>query len=543
MKNSTLWLWVFWICAACLPKQQKLDGADAEVTVESLVIADQRGGRWDESGIPRAPRFEVVLDRLPSHPEGRVWLLAGAVDEETEEDLLDPPLRQATEQRVVEIAIEERGDRTLTMEPVGRLVAGERYTLVVVEGVERLWAREVVVSRAAAAGAGLVESFPADQARGVAPNLAGVLLRFDGYLDAREGVVELGVEGAGASSSASTSTSTTTGASKGKARGTIERIETEIVGCAGLGLPEGDCVWVRPIEGLPEGAAIGLSVTGLRDATGAGIEPIAIAFHTGEEADEHEPGLGDLSCALDERVLSGGGCVLEQDDALYLRFAVLEPVLATVTLAHQARSVLSVGASIELALHDLKPGTAYPSSLTLTDLAGHTTRMPLALGTVDDLATISIDEVRGDPLGAEPAQESIELFNFGGEPLQIKGFFVSDDASKPGVPIVDDLSVLPGERVLVVGPKFDPRDMSDGVLSPGVRLVHTDKALSISNTGEALYLRDARGRRLSSAPSMGPAHSGACIARIVDDPRTGAAHSFAHDPESTCTPGRETSWP
>jgi len=202
-----------------------------------------------------------------------------------------------------------------------------------------------------------------------------------------------------------------------------------------------------------------------------------------------------------------------------------------------------VGASIELALHDLKPGTEYPSSLTLTDLAGHTSRVPLALATVDDLATISIDEVRGDPLGAEPMQESIELFNFGSEAAQIKGFFVSDDVSKPGLPIVDDLSVLPGERVLVVGPKFDPRDTSDGVLSPGVRLAHTDKALSLSNAGEALYLRDAHGRRLSSAPSMEPAHSGACIARIVDDPRTGAAQGFAQDPDGTCTPGRETSWP
>ncbi len=487
------------------------------VKVLGLSVSDQRGGRWDERSVPRAPRFLLTLDAMPSHPESRVWLLAGTVNEDDAADLRDPPLRQATQARVVAVALEV-GARQLVLVPVHGLEPGLHYTLAVLEDAESLWTQEIAVSDSPAAGAALVESWPADQARGVPPNLPSLLLRFDGYLDSElTATLRAGTH--------------------------IIRSETHITSCTALGFVTGDCVQVRPMQALPKGAAISLNLAGARDATGAALDPIMLEFHTANETDERAPRLAALSCALDERELPSGGCALEQDHALFVRISVDEPVLATLTAAHQTRSALSVGSSVELALSDLRPGEYYPASLRLTDLSGHTSSEPLALSTARDLPTISIDEVRSDPLGPEPAQESIELLNFGSEITKIMGFFVSEDAAKPGVRIVEDLSVLPGERVLVVSADFDPRDTADGALSPGIRLAHTDKALSMSNEGESLYLRDANGRRLSSAPRMGPAHSGACIARISHDPRTGAPQSFAPDPNATCTPGRETSWP
>lgn len=167
----------------------------------------------------------------------------------------------------------------------------------------------------------------------------------------------------------------------------------------------------------------------------------------------------------------------------------------------------------------------------------------MLLSPPNELSRLSIDEVRVDPLGPEPAQEMIELLNFGGEPVDLQGCFVSDDPNERGVRIVNALRVLPAERVLVVGPDFDPRERADGMLSPGVRLARTDRHLSLSNQGERLFLRDPEGRRLSASPRMEPAREGACVARSRGDRRSGSAAVFRADPHSGCTPGAETIWP
>ena len=90
---------------------------------------------------------------------------------------------------------------------------------------------------------------------------------------------------------------------------------------------------------------------------------------------------------------------------------------------------------------------------------------------------------------------------------------------------------------------FDARDASDGPLKPGVRLARTDKALSLSNDGSIVLLRDAQMRRISAAPRLKPAQAGACIARISADPRRGSPSDFARDPQQSCTPGVQTLWP
>ncbi len=517
MKTSTLWLWVFSMVCGCLPAEGALDETAANTRVLSLNVRDTHGGRWPLDAVPRAAHLELELDAPPDQLEKRMWLVTGSLDARLAEDLRTPPLRAVSRARVVETLVRHSGPRVM-VSTVAPLIRGERYTLVVLEAPEQLWSQELRVSESPASGARFVEGAPADQARGVPPNLASMLLRFDGYLK-REVRVSLRAD-----------------SRELEAKASVRR-------CSELGLPEGDCMTVRPTRPLPAQTWLLLEVSELSDATGASIAPLSIRFETAGAEDTQAPGLVELTCALDERALDHGGCVLEQDRALLLRLAVEEPVLATLTTAHELRSALSFGRDVELALSDLEPDLLLPSSLSLTDVAGNTRTIALALATQPQLASLSIDEVRSDPLGPEPAQETIELLNFGGEPIQIMGFSVSDDAHEAGVRIRDPLSVLPGERVLVVGPEFDARDASDGILPPGVRLVRTDKALSLNNQGSALFLRDPQTRRLSAAPRMKPAQAGACVTRISTDPRTGALAGFAPDPSHSCTPGTETRWP
>jgi hypothetical protein len=175
--------------------------------------------------------------------------------------------------------------------------------------------------------------------------------------------------------------------------------------------------------------------------------------------------------------------------------------------------------------------------LRLEGLSGQVAEHGLSLETAYALAPLALDEVRPDPLGPEPAQEYVELFNFGTEPVNIMGFSLTDDSFDPGRALTAALAVEPGERVLVVGPAFDAREPSDGELPAGVRLVRLEAALSLRNEGEALFLRDELGRRVAELPRIAPQGAGQCIGRLLD--AEGRAE-FVPDPRGRCTPGGPT---
>jgi hypothetical protein len=86
----------------------------------------------------------------------------------------------------------------------------------------------------------------------------------------------------------------------------------------------------------------------------------------------------------------------------------------------------------------------------------------------------------------------------------------------------------------VVAPEFDLADVSDGELPPGVRVVRLDRAMSLRNDGDALFLRDASGARLSESRRLGADVAGRCIARVDD------SSEFIADPAGACTPGSAT---
>ena len=185
--------------------------------------------------------------------------------------------------------------------------------------------------------------------------------------------------------------------------------------------------------------------------------------------------------------------------------------------------------------------TTYAAFCVLTDLAENQLETPLCGALPADLATVTIDEVRADPLGPEPAQEYVELLNFGTKAVAMEGFSLTDDAFTKGHALSMQSPLLPGERVLVVGPDFDRHDPSDGSVPDALRLIRIEGALALANQGSALYLRDDTGRRLAASPSVGPERAGQCVGRIAGgEPRSGRAQDFRQDPDGSCTPGTAT---
>jgi len=167
--------------------------------------------------------------------------------------------------------------------------------------------------------------------------------------------------------------------------------------------------------------------------------------------------------------------------------------------------------------------------------------MPGLGGIVAEERKLSIAEVRADPLGPEPAQELVELLNYGTVPIALDGLSLGDRLDAVAPPISTTALLGPSARALLVADAFDGHEPSELQPPAGALLVRVGTSLAsggLRNSGEALYLRDPAGHRLSASPAHPSPRPGVCIVRSDDaDMRSGAPSAFVRDPDDSCTPG------
>lgn len=394
------------------------------------------------------------------------------------------------------------------------LTPGQHYTLLWLHD-DASTAFPLRVSASPWLGASFREGFPGDAEATAPPNLSRALVRFDGYVvDAL--VAHLRVVGGG-----------------------TEDAHSERTACETLGLPAGDCLWVVPERPLAPRAAYELSVeAGLRSPSGVAPPAVRIAFTTRAEDDHAAPQLLSTRCASDELRVEPGLCLLADAEHVSVRGSVDEPVLASLAAPPQHLTALSYAG--QFAIQRMPVATESHLLLRLVDMAGNSSELSFALAPRAAPPRISIEELRNDPLGREPAQEYVELLNSDNRVISLQGFSLTTDVFEQGRIVPGAVSLAPGERALVVGPTFDPRDTADGELPSAVRLAYLDRALSLPNTGGSLFLRDELGRRLSTAHFGAPLVAGQCSARLPAEPASVAGDVFALDPDGGCTPSSPT---
>lgn len=505
-------LWLATLCVAgCFRGFGDVQDDSNEGRSLALAITDPAGGSWPAQAAPRAPVFRVSAARPLPDPAHHLFLLRGAPDDATLLDLGSSSVRAATQQQKLALTYLPTQTASETRaQPDVNLNAGARYTLAWVEGgkVQRF---AIQASGSPAAGASLAQTLPAELDARVPPNLARALARFDGYLDAGQGAVVLR-----------------------DAQGTLAGCDEALVACESLGLPPGDCVELRPRAALAPLTTYTLAVReGLRDTIGATLPAAQRTFRTSAEPDTEAPRWSSMACARDERALAGV-CVLAGESQVSVRGRSSESGTALLSCEAERAATFSQGGEYALTLPLTHPQDC---ALTLRDLADNEHTQLLTLEPARGLPSVSIVEVRADPLGPEPSQEYVELLNFGDQAVSIENFTLTTDPESAGARIVNALVLSPGERILAVAPSFDAHDTADGPLPAGVRLGQLDRALSLRNDGSPLYLRDAEGRRVSAAPALAGESPGQCIVRIDADLRTGRERAFAPDPHAGCTPG------
>ncbi|MCC6521158.1 MAG: lamin tail domain-containing protein [Polyangiaceae bacterium] len=235
-----------------------------------------------------------------------------------------------------------------------------------------------------------------------------------------------------------------------------------------------------------------------------------------------------LACHAAE-VPFGPGCARVADDRLLVR-APGAPLLWS--LHTGGRDWVRPTAALEpFVLAPLAPATEMALVVQTLDVAGRTTRADVACTTATPAAHLVVNEVLANPVGAEPAQEWVELYNDGLAPAALGGLALVD----PGdTVILPDAVLPPGGFALVVNQAFDATPPFDVPPAAGTTLVRVS-GLTLTNQGDPLLLEDANGVELTRFDAAVKPKSGRSVMRVAPAAPDGWPASFAL--ADTPTPG------
>ncbi len=230
----------------------------------------------------------------------------------------------------------------------------------------------------------------------------------------------------------------------------------------------------------------------------------------------------EVECLAGELPL-GPLCAAVEDDRL---------VLTTGSEGLLLRAALPAGVELAPALpgsvlRGFEPDTPQSLAISLITLQGDEVAFEVEFRTAPARVRWVLNEVLANPLGAEPAQEWVELVNASAASASLAGTSLADAGGQVPLP---DFVVEPGEYVVLVSDAFgeSPQDVP---LDPAARQIHLPQLgkSGLSNSGEPLELRAADGSVLSRFPALPAKRAGVSLARrSLDSPDTDSAEFGEH---------------
>lgn len=148
---------------------------------------------------------------------------------------------------------------------------------------------------------------------------------------------------------------------------------------------------------------------------------------------------------------------------------------------------------------------------------------------------VVINEVLANPLGVEPAQEWLELYNDGSAAVQLNGWVLSDGVGESVLPA----QVLEaGEYLVITSEQYVPGG-EDVPFAEQARIVRVPGlgTNGLSNSGEEVQLISASGHIQSRFAARGTSTGGVSVARVTPQAPDGAAASFAPHGDPGASPG------
>jgi len=212
-------------------------------------------------------------------------------------------------------------------------------------------------------------------------------------------------------------------------------------------------------------------------------------------------------CGDAERVAVG--CVEVRDD----RLVITGPDYPTLwLLSGDAQGAAWLGPRERGVVTGLAPSSELNLDVRVFADSSATVSTQLRVHTAEPAPHVVVNEVMANPIGVEPAQEWVELYNDGASVVDLTGWRFGDDEAERDIPAA---SIQPGAYLLLVNETFSlaaaPEIVPDANV-PLLRMPLLGKA-GLSNTGETLHLSDEFGIVHSRFPSKPKPTAGASVAR------------------------------
>lgn len=232
----------------------------------------------------------------------------------------------------------------------------------------------------------------------------------------------------------------------------------------------------------------------------------------------------------------GPGCLRVEDDRLHLYprdawhlwlFAVdgvpLGPPLAPPGW---------VTASSRFVQRGLTPGTSQQLRVTWIDNGGQLERAQFSVTTGPPTEHLVITEVMANPVGLEPEQEWVELYNDGLAPADLSRYRLVDPAGGAPLPA---MVLPPGRFALVVSEGYDPTSFYDPHPAPDTILVTVAELATngLSNGGEPLALERDDGHVVSRFPPLPKPKAGESVERRTPETDVADPEGFSRNPSPT----------
>ena len=261
-----------------------------------------------------------------------------------------------------------------------------------------------------------------------------------------------------------------------------------------------------------------------------------------DAADVTAPAVVETECGAAETA-SGGVCVAPGNGAASLRLATDEPALLTISAPEGARAeVLSAEWSTAhvVAVAGL-PAAPAEIGVAIADVNGNAATVPLSVTALGG-PTVAVTEVLADPLGEEPAQEFVEIANYGAAAVDLSGWMIDDGGDFNGDFLPAGTTLAAGAVALLVSSSFDPASTADPAPAEGALLVALESSIGTSGlsnaAAETIELYDAAGALVSAYDArLGKPVEGASAARIRAELPDGCPAAFGTAPRKPSTPG------
>jgi hypothetical protein len=261
------------------------------------------------------------------------------------------------------------------------------------------------------------------------------------------------------------------------------------------------------------------------------IEPIAL------RVDGPASPLAPLTCQPDE-IAIGPGCGRVADDRVYFRSPAM-PLLWTVS-SPQGPPMFAAVVATEPEEHGLlspfPPASTVILLVDVMDRAGRLESTVHPLTTLASMPHVVVNEVLANPIGEEPEQEWVELYNDGLATAQLGGYVLADIG---GEVVLPGASLPPGAFALIVNEGFDAESDYDPPPPNGTLLIRVPKLGKggLNNQGEPLKLRDQNGNLISRFSATPKPKPGVSVIRVAPKAPDGNESSFMRCPELP-TPGQ-----